>query len=48
MPQFLELLSNGSKFPFEYVLALIALGAMGLAAFAIHAVHSIVKLKSDK
>lgn len=48
MPQFLELLSNGSKFPLEYVLALIALGAMGLAAFAIHAIHSIAKQKSDK
>lgn len=48
MTEFFELVSSGSKFPLEYVFALVAFGAMGLAAFAIYAVHSIAKGKDDK
>jgi hypothetical protein len=42
-----ELITKGSAFPMEYVLALLALAAMALAAFAIHAIHSIAKQKDD-
>ena len=48
MTEFYELVLSGSKFPLEYVLALIALAAIGLAGFAIHAMHSIAKEKRDK
>ena len=48
MTEFYELVLSGSKFPLEYVLALIALAAIGLAGFAIHAMHSISKEKRDK
>lgn len=47
MAALINLIANGSTFPMEYVLALIALGAMALAAFAIHIVHSITKRKDD-
>jgi hypothetical protein len=40
-----ELITIGSAFPMEYVLALIALAAIALAAFAIYTIHSIVKRK---
>ena len=42
-----ELITEGSAFPMEYVLALLALAAMALAAFAIHAIHSIAKRKDN-
>jgi|TARA_Y100000815_G_scaffold222181_1_gene208721 hypothetical protein len=47
MPEIGELITKGSAFPMEYVLALVALAAMALAAFAIYAIHSIAKRKDD-
>jgi hypothetical protein len=47
MPEIGELITKGSAFPMEYVLALIALAAMALAAFAIHAICSIARRKDD-
>lgn len=47
MSEFVELIANGSAFPIEYVMALIALSVIGLAFFAIHAIHSIAK-RRDK
>lgn len=47
MAELADLIANGSAFPMEYILALIALGAMALAAFAIYAMHSIAKRKND-
>ncbi|MEL7452795.1 MAG: hypothetical protein AAGJ50_05415 [Pseudomonadota bacterium] len=42
-----ELIAEGSAFPIEYILAVIALAAMALAAFTIHAIASIAKRKND-
>jgi|GEM_PF-6648879 len=42
-----ELIAEGSAFPIEYVLAVIALAAMALAAFTIHAIVSIAKRNND-
>ncbi len=42
-----ELIAEGSAFPIEYVLAVVALAAMALAAFAIHAIVSVAKRKRD-
>jgi hypothetical protein len=47
MTELVELITKGSAFSMEYVLALLALAAMALAAFAIHAIHSIAKQKGD-
>ncbi|SFH55921.1 hypothetical protein SAMN05216299_12225 [Nitrosospira sp. Nsp14] len=47
MLKIVELITKGSAFPMEYVLALIALAAMALAAFAIHVIHSIARRKHD-
>lgn len=47
MSALIQLISDGAKFPIEYVLALVALAAIGLAALAIHAIHSIAKRKTD-
>ena len=47
MDKLIDLISNASEFPMEFVLALIALSAIGLATFAIHAMHSIAKTKKD-
>ncbi|SEB79269.1 hypothetical protein SAMN05216452_3195 [Nitratireductor aquibiodomus] len=45
MTEMTELISKGSDFPMEYMLALIALAAMALSAFAIHTIHSIIRRK---
>lgn len=47
MAKIIELIASGSKFPLEYVMALIALAAIALAAFAIHAIHSLAKRRND-
>lgn len=43
MAEIFDLITNGAKFPFEYLMALIALAAMALAAFAIHAIYTLAK-----
>lgn len=47
MAKIIELITKGSEFPLEYVMALIALAAIALAAFAIHVIYSITRRKDD-
>lgn len=43
MTELINLVSNASNFPIEYVIALIALGAISLSFFAIYVVFSIAR-----